>query len=143
MTIHLLNTACGLVPQYDEDYDEKKKLKPGQFYTAEIRQQRNPLFHRLFFALLNCAWSYLPESVEKGFRSKDAFRKYLTVAAGYYEPFFSPTRGEWVEVPKSIAFDNMDDTEFHDLYEKVKDVIFNILGDYVSKEEFEMNLINF
>lgn len=79
MTIHLINTTCGLVPQYDEDFDEKKKLKPGQFYTAEIKLQRNPLFHRLFFALLNCAWDYLPEAVEKGFRSKEAFRKYLTV----------------------------------------------------------------
>ena len=44
MTIHLINTTCGLVPQYDEDFDEKKKLKPGQFYTAEIKLQRNPLF---------------------------------------------------------------------------------------------------
>ena len=143
MTIHLINTTCGLVPQYDEDFDEKKKLKPGQFYTAEIKLQRNPLFHRLFFALLNCAWDYLPEAVEKGFRSKEAFRKYLTVAAGYYEPFFSPTRGEWMEIPKSISFDNMDDAEFHDLYERVKDVIFNILGSYVSREEIESNLINF
>ena len=48
-----------------------------------------------------------------------------------------------MEIPKSISFDNMDDAEFHDLYERVKDVIYNILGDYVSREEFEMNLINF
>ena len=82
-------------------------------------------------------------STEKGFRSKDAFRKYLTVAAGYYEPFFSPVRGEWLEIPKSIAFDNMDEAEFRDLYERVKDIIFTILGNYVTREEFESNLINF
>ena len=143
MVIQLINTTRGLVPQYDDDFDEKKKLKPGEFYTAEIKLQRNPQFHRLFFALLNTAWDYLPEDVEKGFRSKDAFRKYLTVAAGYYEPFFSPVRGEWLEIPKSIAFDNMDEAEFRDLYERVKDIIFTILGNYVTREEFESNLINF
>lgn len=52
MKLYLLNTREGLKPMYDEDYDEKKKLKIGEVYEAEIRQPRNLRFHRKYFALL-------------------------------------------------------------------------------------------
>ena len=82
MKLQLLNTISGLVPCYDEDFDEKKKLKLGEVYEAEIKLVRNPKFHRKFFSLLNCAWEYLPEGRRNGFRTKENFRRYLTVAAG-------------------------------------------------------------
>lgn len=143
MKLNLLNTIDGLKPCYDEDYDEKKKLKIGETYIAEIRLVRNPRFHRLYFALINCAWAYLTESEEAGFRTKENFRKYLEVAAGFNDVFYSPKLAEWVEIPRSIAFDKMDEAEFRDLYEGVKNVIFKIIGDRVSEAEFERNLSNF
>lgn len=143
MKLHLLNTSHGLIPQYDDDFDEKRKLKAGECYTAEIRLQRNPKFHRLFFALINCAWEYLPELLVVRFRTKENFRKSVEVTAGHCEPFYSTARNEWLEVPKSISFDSMDEAAFRDLYERVKDVIFGILGDYVTRDEFERNLSNF
>ena len=76
-------------------------------------------------------------------RHAQAFRKYVEVAAGWYEPFFSPTRGEWFEIPKSVAFDRMDDAEFRDLYEKVKDVIIRVLDGYMTMDEFDRVLGNF
>lgn len=143
MQLLLLNTPQGLQPCYDEDYDEKRKLRIGQIYEAEIWVPRNPKFHRLYFALINCAWEYLPEETAKGFRTKENFRKYLEVAAGFCEPFYSPETNQWMEVPKSIAYDKMDNAEFQELYDRVKDVIFMIIGDRVSEEEFERNLSNF
>lgn len=143
MKIRLLNTARGLMPCYDDDFDEKKKLKIGAEYMAEIKLVRNPMFHRKFFALINCAWEYLPERQTKGFRSKENFRNYLTVAAGFNDVFFSPKLREWVEIPKSIAFDKMDEAEFSELYERVKDVLFEVFLKNISIEEFEANLINF
>lgn len=143
MELHLLNTMQGLVPCYDDDYDEKKRLKLGKTYMAKIRLERNPRFHKLYFALISCAWEYLPESQTKGFRSKENFRKYVEVAAGHCEPFYSPKLKEWVEIPRSVAFDKMDEAEFRDLYERVKDVIYSIIGRFVSAEEFEKNLSNF
>lgn len=143
MKLQLLNTASGLVPVDDYAYDEKKKLKVGEVYTAEIKQSRNYRFHKLYFALINCAWEYLPERQTQGFRSKENLRKYVEVAAGHCEPFYSPAKREWLEVPKSISFDTMDEAEFRDLYERVKDVIFSILGNYITIEEFEKNMANF
>ena len=143
MKLQLLNTISGLVPCYDEDFDEKKKLKLGEVYEAEIKLVRNPKFHRKFFSLLNCAWEYLPEGRRNGFRTKENFRRYLTVAAGYCEVFFSPKLAQWVEIPKSIEFGKMDDAEFEDLYNGVRGVIDSLLATIVPKEEFDKYLTRF
>ena len=54
MDIYLLNTASGLKPCMDEDYEQKKKLKIGKVYKAKITLARNYEFHKKYFALINC-----------------------------------------------------------------------------------------
>ena len=137
MKLLLCNTPHGLMPMYDEDLDAKKRLTLGETYEADVRLVRNPHFHKKFFALINTAWAFLPERKQNGFRSSEGFRKYVIVAAGYYDPFFSPIRGEFVEVPKSIAFDSMDQPEFEDLYKAVWDVIVSVLRECYGEEEFQ------
>lgn len=128
---------------YDEDYDLKKRLKIGQSYVADVKVARNVGFHRKYWALLNAAWSLLPERTSNGFRSLDGFRSYVIVAAGFYELYFNPRLKEFVEVPKSISFEKMDEVEFSELYDRSKDVIWSIIGRYVSEEDFERCLTNF
>ena len=128
---------------YDEDYDLKKRLKVGQSYVADVKVARNVGFHRKYWALLNAAWSLLPERTSNGFRSLEGFRSYVIVAAGFYELYFNPRLKEFVEVPKSISFEKMDEVEFSELYDRSKDVIWSIVGRYVSEEDFERCLINF
>ena len=118
-------------------------MKVGSFYTAEIKLVRNIEFHKLYFALINLAWEYLPESQTKGFKTKENFRKYVEIAAGCCDVIYHPKFKEWVEVPKSISFDKMDEAEFRDVYDGVKNVIFSIIGRFVSQEEFERNLSQF
>ena len=143
MKLNLLCTQQGLVPMYDSDYDLKKRLKVGQSYVADVKVARNVGFHRKYWALLNAAWSLLPERTSNGFRSLEGFRSYVIVAAGFYELYFNPRLKEFVEVPKSISFEKMDEVEFGELYDRSKDVIWSILGRYVSEEDFERCLINF
>lgn len=128
---------------YDEDYDLKKRLKVGQSYVADVKVARNVGFHRKYWALLNAAWSLLPERTSNGFRSLEGFRSYVIVAAGFYELYFNPRLKEFVEVPRSISFEKMDEVEFGELYDRSKDVIWSIIGRYVSEEDFERYLINF
>lgn len=143
MKINLLNTPQGLKPLYDEDYSEKQKLKIGQTYTAEIRVPRNYKFHKLAFALVNAAYSCLPEKTQLGFRSAEGFRQYLTVLAGWYEVYYNPRLAEWVEMPRSWSFGSMDDAEFHSFVERLKDAIWSVIGPYVTEEQFETILSNF
>ncbi|MEG2191622.1 MAG: DUF1367 family protein [Bacteroidales bacterium] len=144
MKLQLLNTVQGLKPMYDSDYEEKKKLKIGEVYTCEIRLLRNYQFHKKYFALINCAWEYQNEKVIAHFSSsKEAFRKTVEIAAGWYEQVYSLERKEWLQTPKSIAFDKMDNIEFDHLYNNVKTVLFNIFLSKINKTEFLNNLLNF
>ena len=144
MELLLLNTDGGLKPCYDEDYDNKKKLKLGQIYKAKITLARNIDFHRKYFALINCAWAYQNEKTTAYFKNDiNSFRKTIEVAAGHCDTLFNLRLKEWVDVPKSIAFDKMDELEFRELYDRVKDIIFSMFIKNVSEEEFMNNLINF
>ena len=139
----VVNTPRGLVPFGDDDYDQKKKLKIGETYNVDVKVARNIDFHRKYFALISYAWEFLNEKEVERFRDKDNFRKYIEIAAGHCEVIFHPRLQEFVEIPKSISFGSMDNTAFSDLYKRVKDVIFSIIGGRVSEKEFERLLLDF
>jgi hypothetical protein len=131
------------MPLCDEDYEAKKKLKNGEVYEAEIKLVRNYKFHKKFFALISAGYSLLPERTQNGFRSTEGFRAYCIVAAGFYELYYNPRLKEFVEIPKSLKFSSMDNAEFEEVYERVKDVIFGLLGSRITEEQFNTILSNF
>lgn len=133
----------GLVPLYDDDFLEKRKLKLGEVYTAEIKLMRNVDFHRKYFKLIAIAWEYSTEKQQAFIKTKENFRKYLEVTAGHCDLFYSKKVGDWVEIPKSISFESMDNSEFEDLYNRVKDVLFLTFLKHISEDEFMKNLSNF
>lgn len=144
MKLLLLNTSEGLKPCYDEDYDNKKKLKLGFVYQVEIKKARNVEFHRKYFKLINLSWEYQNEGVINHFKNNvDLFRKTVEMSAGHCDTIYSIPRNEWIETPKSISFEKMDEIEFQTLYEKVKDVLFSVFLKKISEEEFMQNLVNF
>lgn len=144
MKLLLLNTSQGLKPCYDNDYEERKKLKIGETYLADVKKPRNLQFHRKYFALVNCAWEYQNERVIEHFHhSVEAFRKTVEIAAGWFEPIYLMSKKEWSQAPRSVAFDKMDELEFRELYDNVKRVLFQTFLRNVSEEEFMKNLINF
>jgi hypothetical protein len=143
MEIHLQKTPTGLVPLYDTDFEEAKKLKNGTIYKAKIVQPRNIDLHRKYFALINCAWEYLNEAQQQHYANRENFRKTVEIAAGHFETCYSLERKEWLQVPKSISFSSMKEFEFRDLYTAVKDVIFSVFLRHVSFEDFEKELIHF
>ena len=143
MQIRVKNTAHGLVPLYDDDFDEKKRLKIGEDYVVDIKKPRNIKHHRLYFSLINCAWDLLTEKQRTFFGSKESFRKTLQVAAGHCERVFHLKLRDWVEVPKSIAFDKMSGDEFEDLYKNVREVLFSVFLKHITIEQFDEYLINY
>lgn len=143
MKLMVVNTPRGFLPYGDDDYEEKKKLKIGDTYSVEIKVVRNLDFHRKYFAMISYAWEFLNEREIATFKTKENFRKYIEVAAGHCDVIFHPRLQEFVEIPKSISFGKMDNTAFSNLYQKVKDVIFSIIGERVSEQEFERLLIDF
>ena len=144
MKLLLRKTESGLIPMFDDDYDKSSKLTLGETYKATITKSRNISFHRKYFALINTAWEYLTENQQASLRNnKEAFRECVQVSAGHFKLSYSIERNEWIETPCSISFDSMDEFEFRELYERVKDVIFIVFLKHVSQEEFLSNLIDF
>ena len=144
MTLYCTNTVRGLVPNYDADFDEKRKLKIGEVYKIEVKKARNYEFHKKYFALINCAWEYLNEYQQKNHKnSVENFRKSMEISAGVCDTIYIHKLQSWVDVPKSISFSKMDNLQFQEVYEKVRDIIFEVISENVSIEEFERNLINF
>lgn len=143
MKLHLLNTIDGLRPCTDPDYDQKKRLKIGAVYEAEIREVRNYQFLRKYFALIRCAYAFLTPSQQEFIKSPDGLRKTVQIAAGYCEVYYSIKRKEWVEESKSIAFENMTESEFSEVYEGARLVLFTYFLKHVDEATFMRELVNF
>lgn len=125
----------------DEDYEKKKKLKRGTVYECVIKEYRNYEFLKKYFALINCSWEYLLESQRTFFKDNiECFREAVQVAAGHCAMCYSVKRQDWIEVPKSISFESMTEDEFSSLYERVKDIIYQMFIPNINKHEFEENL---
>ena len=134
MKITVRNTINGLVPLYSSDLDEKRKLKIGETYQVEVKRPRHYQFHKKFFALLNIGWENT--DVEMPF---DTYRRWVTMRAGFYKVYHTP-KGELYE-PESIAFSNMDDDTFSEVYERVLSIILRDTG--ADKPDVEMMLNDF
>lgn len=145
MKLLLTCTPRGLVPVYDEDWEEKRKLKVGQDYTADIRLARNTKFHNKYIKFLKVSFSCLPQSVQdEYFGGKwENWRNELELVIGSYDVVFSFETKKMEHRHRSISFSNMSEEEFQDLYERVVNYAWKVIGKYVSPEMFEQRLINF
>ncbi|EPV8456242.1 TPA: DUF1367 family protein [Serratia marcescens] len=80
-------------------------------------------------ALLDAAEQYLERVADRragsisACKSFDAYRAWVTVEAGHYDAIQLPD-GTLRKHPRSIAFANMDETEFHQLYKAALDVLW-------------------
>ena len=136
MKIFCKNTATGLIPLYDSDLAEKKKLKLGEIYemAPKLWKERNLQFHKKFFALVNLGCENSPKDWDI-----DGYRAWVTMLSGWVD-VYETEKGK-MAIAKSISFDNMDNDEFAKLYNSAIQVIINDIG--ATEQEIEQNLINF
>ena len=137
MKIFVKNTLSGLIPLYDSDFEEKKKLKLNETYSVEITRPRNVLFHRKYFALLNLAFEN-----QDLFITFENLRKEVIKYAGYYEEY-KTLKGEIEFRAKSIKFSKMNADEFEKLYSASMTVILKYILKESTKEEIEQEIVNF
>lgn len=138
--ITLTKTAGGaLIPNDPQAADYISKLKLGGSITASVRKQRNPAFHRKFFALLNLAFDAWEPGIKehrgiKVQKNFDRFRKDVVISAGFYD-VVANIKGEVRAEAKSINFGSMDEEEFSELYAKVVEIVLNqILTNYTRED---------
>lgn len=137
MRVYLVRTPQGLAAASEADREALDSLKVGRTYGVDIKSTRNVRFHNKYMKLMRTAWEYMRERQQDFFRNNfDTFRKTMEVASGCCERVYDLKRKEWLEVPKSIAFDKMSEQEFRLLYERVKDTLFATALKGVGEREF-------
>lgn len=133
----------GLQPCSDDDHEKMQSLRQGAVYEVSVKLKRNYKFHCKYFALISLAWEYLPEKICSHYVNIDNFRHDVEMCAGCVERVFSYRDKDFIERHRSISFDKMDEAEFAQFYERVKDVLFATFLSNVGKDEFLSRLIDF
>jgi hypothetical protein len=131
MKLYLVKTDFALYPAHASDADELKKLASGEVMEVEIKKARNWKFHKKFFALIKVGF----ES-QQMFDEMTSYRYWITMKAGHYT--MHGTGKGVMYLPKSIAFDKMDDLEFSDLFRDVQNAI--IREHKITAEQINENL---
>jgi hypothetical protein len=134
MEIYLKNTERGLIPMYESDSSEKKKLKIGEVYKVKITRSRNYEFHKKYFALIRLAHQNYPNEMPES-----TFRKWLQMKAGFVDSY-QTEKGVFFDTP-SIMFDKMNEDEFKEVYNAVLNQVVKLLQ--TESEIIENELINF
>lgn len=125
MKIYCRVTDMGLIPMYDSDYDEKKKLRVGENVLCDISKPRNYEFHKKFFALIRLVFENLPEHIADTFNiySEEDMLDSLKVELGLYNIVY--VGGKQLVKVGSISFAKMDNTEFERFYNRSIDIVLN------------------
>lgn len=100
---------------YQRFVDFVARMEPGtgELIRFEWKAPRSIQFHKRFFVQLHKLFER-----QEQFASEDALRTWLTIGAGECE-FVPGPKGVMCAMPKSIAFENMDDIEFFEFVTKV------------------------
>lgn len=97
---------------------EKKKdsLEPGELMWFSTWFERSGPFHRRHMKMLQVVFE-----AQESFGDFFQFRKWTEVGAGHGE--FMEAAGKLAFIPKSIAYDKLDQAEMEDVHRRVKDFL--------------------
>ena len=124
-----------LVPADDESMERFKKLKKADVLECDVKEYRNYEFHKKYFALINLAFEN-----QEFYKDLNQFRKIMEMKSGYFD--IVPTdKGYNLFIPKSIAYDKLNQVDFEELYNKVLNEIIKYLN--LTEQELLKELGNF
>lgn len=116
MKLFLVRQGFRLAPATEADEKKIESLSGENWYKADLKKARNPGHHRKAFALIKLIF----DSQERYTTMEDLLVE-LKLQCGWYLEHVRST-GELIYVPKSIAFENMDQLEFEGFYDRLVDV---------------------
>lgn len=111
-----------------------EQIRLGDVVAIDVRKDRNPGFHRKFFAMLRETFE-----MQDVYDTDRQWRAVVTCGAGYCT-WSRDEHGNLVAVPDSISFDSMDETEFGELY---RDAVRYIDRTYVKSDGDLIRLLEF
>ncbi len=95
-----------------EGETELTKIKQGETLRAVLTKPRNSKHHRKFFAMLNLVFQN-----QDRYDEIEDLRTEVKLRCGLYSEHVT-LKGTLVYIPSSMSFDEMDQLEFDELYQK-------------------------
>ena len=134
-----------LAPVYNSDLEIVSKLKDGQQILLDFRKSRNPKHHKLVFAKAKCClenidgpWGHLYMMDKNNAPYK--FIKALMFDIGLTDDLLT-VDGDIVQIPMSIAWENMSEDEFQPISRMLSEKCAEFLK--ITVEEFDRNYQNY
>jgi len=112
------------------------KLELNDQIEIDIKMARNYKFHKKMFALIKLCYEN-----QEHYNNMEHLRKDLIKAAGFYSERKNHISGETSLEADSISFSSMDEAEFSEVYNRVLDVVSELLGS--NSEEIRDEVLQF
>lgn len=120
MKIICRKVGRSLVPVDDEGFDALAKVKEGRDVKVEFTMSRNLRHHRLAFAIFRFIQIHSPTMADA---SIEQIKTAVKIATGHVGTFVDCQTGQTFYVPKSIAWEAMDQGEFEKFFQDACNVI--------------------
>ena len=139
MELYYTKSGHCMIPADDRAKEWHDKQPAGEWLLLRVSSPRNVKFHRKAMALLNYAYDNSEQEDKAPF---DAWRRTLTIAAGYYDIVVLPSGNSHLEA-KSIAFAAMDEETFSAWYSAMIDAILkHVLTEHTRQDVID-NVLGF
>jgi hypothetical protein len=128
----------GLIPVQSDDKAIKYiyNRKVGQVLSCEVKQVRSYENLQRFMVFINMTFD-----MQEFFDEKEVYRYYLTMKAGFFDTIVTPA-GKTIFKTKSLAFENMPEEEFREVFSSCIDVFLKDFGNGQTEEDI-LNVIGF
>lgn len=123
-----------ILPADGDSADRYNRWPIGKEYVMKKVSKRNLGYHRKYFKMLNLAFGN-----QEAFTDVEWFREYVLIGVGYMDTLLTP-EGKTMYKVKSIAFDNCDQEEFENIYQKTLTFLLQRFG---WGREFENELLSY
>jgi hypothetical protein len=136
MKLQLIKLANGnLVADGDESSKAIKKIPNGEVIIVDYKPNRNYKFHKKLFGLLGVILEN-----QQHYQNVDQILEMVKFKAGYFDTIVTH-KGIMHFKTKSIAFENMDNSEFEQFFNKALDVAFELTG--IDQRTYEQQIMQF
>lgn len=113
--------------------DDSLESVPSGEVMVDIHKNRNVKNHRRYFAFVRTSFA-----MQDHYENEEQWRKVLQLKAGHYDLVVTE-KGKNLYLPKSINWDQLDETEFRPLFNDVVNAFIKDFGDKL--DEYQINAI--
>lgn len=126
-----------LVPADKVSADELAELPTDAILRCQITRPRNPRHHAKYWALISAIFPH-----QKAYPTRNQLHKQLKKAVGFTIETVNLMTGEIEYEADSMAWDNLDQKGFEEVYERIVDVILTRVLPGVGRRDLEAQVMD-